>query len=103
MSEINLTVYDSGIAHRVEEIFQEDLKYSQQITYEQWRLRSIFEQFVEFFRISDQRATMMHAIAGPEPKRTLLSLCKRSDPITLLIAFSRQNCRSVKWTANSHK
>ena len=47
--EINLTVYDSGIAHRLEEIFHEDLKYSQQITYEQWRSRSIFERFVEFF------------------------------------------------------
>ena len=47
--EINLTVYDSGIAHRLEEIFQEDLKYSQQITYEQWRSRSIFERLVEFF------------------------------------------------------
>jgi cardiolipin synthase len=47
--EINLTVYDSGIAHRLEEIFREDLKYSQQITYEQWRSRSIFERFVELF------------------------------------------------------
>jgi len=47
--EINLTVYDSGIAHQLEEIFQEDLKYSQQVTYEQWRSRSIFERFVEFF------------------------------------------------------
>jgi cardiolipin synthase A/B len=47
--EINLTVYDSGIAHRLEEIFQEDLKYSQQITYEQWRSWSIFERLVEFF------------------------------------------------------
>jgi cardiolipin synthase len=47
--EINLTVYDSGIAHRLEEIFREDLKYSQQITYEQWRSRSIFERFIEFF------------------------------------------------------
>jgi cardiolipin synthase len=47
--EINLTAYDSGLAHRLEEIFQEDLKYSQQITYEQWRSRSIFERFVELF------------------------------------------------------
>jgi cardiolipin synthase len=47
--EINLTVYDSGIAHRLEEIFQEDLKYSQQITYEQWQSWSIFERLVEFF------------------------------------------------------
>jgi cardiolipin synthase A/B len=47
--EINLTVYDSGMAHRLEEIFQEDLKYSQKITYEQWRSRSIFERLGEFF------------------------------------------------------
>jgi cardiolipin synthase A/B len=47
--EINLTVHDSDIAHRLEEIFQEDLKYSQQITYEQWRSRNIFERFGEFF------------------------------------------------------
>ena len=33
----------------LEEIFQEDLKYSQQITYEQWQSRSIFERIFEFF------------------------------------------------------
>ena len=47
--ELNLTVYDSGVAHRLEEIFQEDLKYSQQITYEQWQSRSIVERFIELF------------------------------------------------------
>jgi cardiolipin synthase len=47
--EINLTVYDGGLAHRLEQIFQEDLKYSQKITYEQWRSRSIFERLWEFF------------------------------------------------------
>ncbi len=47
--EINLTVYDSSVAHRLEEIFQEDLKYSQQITYDQWQSRSIFERIFEFF------------------------------------------------------
>jgi cardiolipin synthase len=47
--EINLTVYDRGIAHRLEQIFQEDLKYSQQISYEQWRSRSLFERVVEMF------------------------------------------------------
>jgi cardiolipin synthase len=47
--EINLTVYDSGMAHRLEEIFKEDLKYSQQISYEQWRSRGIVERLVEFF------------------------------------------------------
>jgi cardiolipin synthase len=47
--EINLTVYDNEVAHRLEEIFREDLKYSQQITYEQWQSRSIVERFIEFF------------------------------------------------------
>jgi cardiolipin synthase A/B len=47
--EINLTVYDRGIAHRLEQIFQEDLKYSQRISYEQWRSRSLFERVVEMF------------------------------------------------------
>lgn len=47
--EINLTVYDSGIAHRLEQIFQEDLKYSQRVTYEQWQSRSLFERVVEIF------------------------------------------------------
>jgi cardiolipin synthase len=31
--EINLTVYDTGVARRLEEIFGEDLKYSQSISY----------------------------------------------------------------------
>jgi cardiolipin synthase len=47
--EINLTVYDSGIARGLEKIFQEDLKYSHQITYEQWRSRGIFERLIELF------------------------------------------------------
>jgi cardiolipin synthase len=49
--EINLTVYDSGMAHRLEEIFQEDLKYSQKITYEAWRSRGIFERLGELFAL----------------------------------------------------
>jgi cardiolipin synthase A/B len=47
--EINLTVYDRAIAARLEQIFQEDLKYSQRITYEQWRSRSLFERVIEMF------------------------------------------------------
>lgn len=47
--EINLTVYDRAIADRLEQIFQEDLKYSQRITYEQWRSRSLFERVIEMF------------------------------------------------------
>ena len=47
--EINLTVYNSGIAQRMEQIFQEDLKCSQRITYEQWRSRGLYERLIEMF------------------------------------------------------
>lgn len=54
--EINLTVHDSGVARHLEEIFGEDLKYSEPVTYEQWRSRGIFERLFEFFSfpIKDQ-------------------------------------------------
>jgi cardiolipin synthase len=47
--EINLTVHDSKVARHLEDIFAEDLKYSEPVTYEQWRSRGIFERFFEFF------------------------------------------------------
>jgi cardiolipin synthase len=47
--ELNLTVYDSALARRLEEVFQEDLKYSQQVTYKEWQSRSIFERLFELF------------------------------------------------------
>jgi cardiolipin synthase A/B len=47
--EINLTVYDAPLARRLEEIFQEDLKYSEQITYEAWDARGILERLFELF------------------------------------------------------
>jgi len=47
--EINLTVYNSGIAQRMQQIFQEDLKCSQRITYEQWRSRGLYERLIEIF------------------------------------------------------
>jgi cardiolipin synthase len=47
--ELNLTVYDAALARRLEEIFQEDLKRSKKITYEEWTSRGIFERLFEFF------------------------------------------------------
>src|SRR5678815_3604166 len=47
--EINFTVYNSAIAHRLEQIFQEDLKYSQRVSYEQWQSRSLYERVIEMF------------------------------------------------------
>ena len=47
--EINLTVYDSGVAQRLEQVFHEDLKYSQQVNYKQWQSRGILERVVNLF------------------------------------------------------
>jgi cardiolipin synthase A/B len=47
--ELNLTVYDSGIAQRLEEAFEQDLKYSRKITYEEWNSRGIGERIYEIF------------------------------------------------------
>lgn len=47
--ELNLTVYHAGMARRLEEIFEEDLKYSKKITYEEWKARGLKERFFELF------------------------------------------------------
>jgi cardiolipin synthase A/B len=47
--EINLTVYDSAIAQRLEHIFQDDLKYAESVTYEGWKNRGLLERLVELF------------------------------------------------------
>ena len=47
--EINVTVYDKGTAQRLEQIFNDDLKYAKEITYEEWQSRSIFERLFDLF------------------------------------------------------
>ncbi len=47
--ELNVTVYDAALAHRLEEIFREDLKHAKNITYEAWSSRGIFERLFEIF------------------------------------------------------
>ena len=47
--EINVTVFDQGTAQSLERIFNDDLKYSKEITYEAWQSRSIFERLFDFF------------------------------------------------------
>ncbi|HEX2230522.1 MAG TPA: phospholipase D-like domain-containing protein [Candidatus Binatia bacterium] len=47
--ELNLTVYDRGVAGRLHKIFYEDLKHSKKITYEDWRARGFKEKFFELF------------------------------------------------------
>jgi cardiolipin synthase A/B len=47
--ELNLTVYDGGVAERLHKIFHEDLKYSKKITYADWKARGLKEKFFELF------------------------------------------------------
>jgi cardiolipin synthase len=47
--ELNLTVYNRAFAARLEQLFQEDLKYAKQITYEAWSSRGWGERFQELF------------------------------------------------------
>jgi cardiolipin synthase len=47
--ELNLTVYDFDIARRLEAAFEQDLKYSRKITYEEWSSRGIGERIYEIF------------------------------------------------------
>jgi cardiolipin synthase A/B len=47
--ELTLTVSATGVARRLEEAFEEDLKYSRKITYEEWSSRGIGERLFEFF------------------------------------------------------
>jgi cardiolipin synthase len=49
--EVNLTVYDAEMARRLEEIFEDDLKHSKNITYEIWKSRGIFERLFELFAL----------------------------------------------------
>jgi cardiolipin synthase len=47
--ELNLTVYDTGLARRLEAAFEEDLRYARKITYEEWNSRGIGERIYELF------------------------------------------------------
>jgi cardiolipin synthase len=47
--EINLTVYDAPFAARLEQIFEDDLKYAKPVTYDEWGHRGIGERLLEVF------------------------------------------------------
>jgi cardiolipin synthase A/B len=49
--EINLVVYDAGFAGQLEKSFQEDLKYSKKLTYEEWNSRPLIHKILELFTI----------------------------------------------------
>jgi cardiolipin synthase A/B len=49
--ELNLVVYDTAFAQQLEKSFQEDLKYSQKLTYEAWNSRPFMDKVLELFTI----------------------------------------------------
>ena len=53
--ELNLTVYNASSARQLEEAFEQDLKYSKQITYAEWNSRGIGARICELFAFSGQR------------------------------------------------
>jgi cardiolipin synthase len=46
--EVNLAAFDDRLALRLEEDFARDMAHSRQVTYEQWKRRSIFERAHEW-------------------------------------------------------
>jgi len=47
--ELNLAIYDRGLAGRLEEIFYADLELSKSISYDAWKSRGLKEKFFELF------------------------------------------------------
>ena len=47
--ELNLTVYDAGLARRLEAVFEQDVGYARKITYEEWDSHGIGERLFELF------------------------------------------------------
>ena len=49
--EVNLVVYDEGVAQRLERVFVGDLTRSEQVTYQSWKDRGIVSRFLEMISI----------------------------------------------------
>lgn len=45
--ELNLVVYDAGVARRMERIFADDIAVSKRVDYQAWRSRSLVDRFLE--------------------------------------------------------
>jgi cardiolipin synthase len=49
--ELNLIVYDRGVARYLEQIFVEDVKVSRQVTYEDWKDRGVRARMFELLAL----------------------------------------------------
>lgn len=45
--EANLNVYDKGFAERLENVFEQDMKQSRRITYQEWQHRPLRQKLME--------------------------------------------------------
>jgi cardiolipin synthase len=46
--ELNLVVYDRQVARRLEQVFRDDLAYSERVTYSRWRRRGLVDRMFEW-------------------------------------------------------
>jgi len=49
--ELNLVVYDPGVARRLEKVFADDLSHSKKVDYESWRRRGLIDRTMELFSV----------------------------------------------------
>jgi cardiolipin synthase len=49
--EINLVVYNQGVAQRLERVFRDDVSRSKQVTYDGWQDRGFMSRFLEMLSI----------------------------------------------------
>jgi cardiolipin synthase len=49
--ELNVALYDSGMAGRLERVFADDLAHSRRLEPEQWRSRGLASRFLEILSI----------------------------------------------------
>ena len=49
--ELNLVIYDAGVARRLEEVFEKDLSESTRVTYQRWANRGIVSRILEWLAV----------------------------------------------------
>ena len=73
--ELNLTVYSASVVRQLEEMFEQDLKYSKRITYEEWNSRGMASESTSslLFRSRNiydfARAPLVHNVESPLGRR----------------------------------
>ena len=49
--ELNLVIYDAGVAKRLEQVFEKDLSESTRVTYQRWANRGIVSRVLEWLAV----------------------------------------------------